>query len=94
MGKFPRDPILKSIREYQFGGISFAMGDVVSLKQFRKKRDRKNKDRTAQNNRARFGIPKNEQQISKDQKSKKETELDRKKLTKRLEDEGPEDPAY
>ena len=68
------------------------MGDVVSLNQFRKKRDRKNSETTARNNRVRFGRTLNQRITDNNQRSKEDAELESKKLTKTPKDDGTSDP--
>ncbi|PHQ67236.1 MAG: DUF4169 domain-containing protein [Sneathiella sp.] len=66
------------------------MGDVVNLNQFRKQKDRKGADAKARHNRARFGRSKAAKNAEDQQRSKKDSELDHKKLTLKHEgdDEG------
>ncbi|MCF8465871.1 MAG: DUF4169 family protein [Sneathiella sp.] len=68
------------------------MGDVVSLNQFRKKRDRKNSETTARNNRVRFGRTLNQRQTDNDQRARKDAELENKKLTRTPKDNEESDP--
>jgi hypothetical protein len=57
------------------------MGDVVNLNQFRKKQERKKAEKTARNNRARFGRSKAEKNAEHHRENKNRTDLEHKKLT-------------
>ncbi len=56
------------------------MGEVISLNQARKARDRKTRERQAAANRARFGRDKGERQRTADEQSKSKRDLDGKAI--------------
>lgn len=56
------------------------MGDVISLNQARKAREKKTRERQAAANRARFGRGKGERQRVADEQSKLKRDLDNKSL--------------
>ncbi len=56
------------------------MGDVVNLNKFRKKREKKEAESLARENRTRFGRTKNQRKSDESQQRKNVTELDQKKF--------------
>ena len=56
------------------------MGDVVNLRQFRKQKDRQDKDRKAEQNRLQYGRTKAEKTLTKTLNEKAEKQLDQGKL--------------
>lgn len=67
------------------------MGDVVNLNQFRKKRDRKEAENKARENRIKFGRTGLQKKLDRDETRRNITELERKKLTRdeRHDDDSP-----
>ena len=58
------------------------MSDVINLRQMRKRKDREDKAKKAEENRVAFGRKKSEKQVSIKEKIKQTRELDGKKLDK------------
>jgi len=56
------------------------MADIVNLNQFRKKRDRRNAEKRAAENRSRFGLSKDERGKAQRESDKLKKELDDKRL--------------
>jgi len=56
------------------------MGDIVNLRDFRKKRDRKDKARQAAVNRATFGRTKTETERERQEKARRDADLEGKRL--------------
>ena len=68
------------------------MGDVVNLNQFRKKRNRKEAEDTARNNRVSYGRTAAQKKRDLEQKQNRDAILDQKKLAGKEED-GDETPS-
>ena len=56
------------------------MGDVVNLRDYRKKRDRKDKTKQAAVNREKFGRPKTDVERSRREQERSDADLDGKRL--------------
>ena len=56
------------------------MADIVNLNQFRKKRDRRNAEQRAVENRSRFGLSKDERSKAQRESDKMKKELDDKRI--------------
>ncbi|WDZ75228.1 DUF4169 family protein [Ensifer adhaerens] len=63
-------------------------GDVVNLRQFRKRRERTEKERQAEQNRISFGRTKAEKSLTKALNDKAETRLDQGRIEPPTKDEG------
>ncbi|WP_334129532.1 DUF4169 family protein [Sneathiella sp.] len=66
------------------------MGDVVNLNQFRKKRNRKEAEDKARDNRVKYGRTGFQKKLERLENQRKLTDLERKKLTR--EDHDDDDP--